>query len=159
MADKPKLIIRAGERGPEYSFSHPLNPQSELHGWALAGAGGLKRLGVNLIRVPAGKESFVYHLHYGEEEWCYVLSGRALVDLDDETHELGPGDFVAFPTGVAHHLRNPFGEDFVYLSGGETHPREIADFPRHDKRLVRDGDRVALYPISTAETFTGEKKL
>jgi hypothetical protein len=32
---------------------------------------------------------------------------------------VGPGDFLGFPTpSVAHHLRNPFTEDFVYPPAG-----------------------------------------
>jgi uncharacterized cupin superfamily protein len=40
------------------------------------------------------------------------------------------GLFMGFPTPeVAPHLRNPYGEDLVYLVGGENHDVEIADFP------------------------------
>ena len=47
---------------------------------------------------------------------------------------------MGFPTpSVAHHLRNPFNEDLVYLMGGERREMEIADFPRLKKRLFVKG--------------------
>jgi uncharacterized cupin superfamily protein len=64
---------------------------------------GLVRTGVNIGRVPPGKESFVYHLHHREEEWIYVLAGKGIAEIDDQEFEVEPGDFMAFPTpSVAH---------------------------------------------------------
>lgn len=150
------LIVRASERTPENESkaSHPQNPNSEIHGWMLAKRVGLKRTGLNLMRVPPGKESFVYHSHRFEEEFVFVLSGRAVMEIDGQEHELGPGDFVGFPTpSAAHHLKNPFSEDVVYLSGGENREFEVADFPRLDKRMVRAGNDVTIFPLAAAERW------
>jgi len=159
--DKPP-IVRAADRTPEREeqFSHPLNPASDIHGFQLAGAVGLKHVGVWWARVPPGKESFVYHRHHGEEEFMYILAGRAIVEIDGADHEVGPGDFVGFPPGVAHHLRNPFAEDVVYLSGGETREVEIADFPRLGKRMVRAGNRMDVHDIDDGPPlYPGTEKL
>ena len=71
-------LVRAADRArlPEESQVHPLNPLSEIHGYALSQLVGLQRTGVYLLRIPPGKESFVYHSHQLEEEWMYVLSER-----------------------------------------------------------------------------------
>ena len=46
----------------------------------------------------------------------------AVAEIDGGEHEVGPGDFMGFPTpSLGHHLRNPFDEDLVYLMGGERH--------------------------------------
>jgi uncharacterized cupin superfamily protein len=132
-------------------FSHPLNPKSEVHMRSLGDAVGLERLGVHLMRIAPGKESFVFHMHHTEEEFIYVLSGRGIAEIGDEEHEVGPGDFMGFPTpSVGHHLKNPFTEDLVYLAGGERRVAEIADFPRIDKRLVRVGMSVSIHGIDDA---------
>ena len=60
---------------------------------------------------------------------------------------------MGFPTGVAHHLRNPGEQDLVYLVGGENLDLEVADFPRLDRRMIRHGDRVEVYRASEAEGF------
>jgi uncharacterized cupin superfamily protein len=146
-----RSLVRAGERGPEQSFSHPYNPRSEIHGVMLARMTGLTRTGVNLARVPPGKESFVYHVHHGEEEWMYVLSGRGVAEVGGEEHAIGPGDFLGFaPGGPAHQIRNEGTEDLVYLSGGENRAVEVADFPRLQRRIVRYGKGqwdFAVYPM------------
>jgi uncharacterized cupin superfamily protein len=143
--DKPSLnIARAADIDAHaQEFSHPWNPESLMRGTQLARSVGMKRTGVNLIRIPAGRESFAYHSHQHEEEWIYVLSGRALALIDDVEYEVGAGDFIGFPTpSVAHHLRNPGPDELVYLVGGENRENEIADFPKLGKRIVRRGKDV-----------------
>jgi uncharacterized cupin superfamily protein len=150
-----RFLIKAHEvAGEAAGFSHPWNPNSEGVGTRLSALVGLSRLGVNLIRIPAGKESFVYHAHHREEEWIYVISGRGIAEIDDEEFEVAAGDFMGFPTpSVAHHLRNPYEVDLVYLVGGESLDVEIADFPRLGKRMLRRGPDVEVYEISDAKSF------
>ncbi len=159
--DKPKLVVRADPtREREVRFAHPLNPSSEIHGFPLSRAAGLARVGLWFLRVPPGKESFIYHRHHGEEEFMYVLAGRAMVEIDGVEHEVGGGDFVGFPAGTAHHLGNPFDEDVVYLSGGEARDLEVADFPKLGKRLIRVGEKVDWYAIDDAPLpFPGRQRL
>jgi uncharacterized cupin superfamily protein len=154
--DKPSLnIVRAADiAAHSQQFSHPWNPASEMHGTQLARSVGLRRTGVNFIRVPPGKDSFVYHSHQCEEEWVYLLSGRAIALIDDVEYEVGAGDFIGFPTpSVAHLLRNPGPADLVYLSGGENRDFDVADFPRLGKRMIRTGKHVEIYDSADAKAF------
>jgi uncharacterized cupin superfamily protein len=154
--DKPSLnIVRAADIGAHaQQFSHPWNPDSEMHGTQLARSVGLKRTGVNFIRVPAGKESYVYHSHRFEEEWIYVLAGRAIALIDDAEYEVMAGDFIGFPApSVAHLLRNPGPEELVYLSGGENREFEVNDFPKLGKRMVRTGQQLEIYDAADAQPF------
>ena len=148
-------IFRAAEiQAQEQSFSHPWNANSQITGTMLGRALGLQRIGVSLARIPAGKESFVYHLHHREEEWIYILSGRGITEIDGQEYEVGAGDFMAFPApSVAHHLRNPFDEALVYLMGGENADVEIADFPKLGKRMFRRGGEVDIYDLDDAQAF------
>jgi uncharacterized cupin superfamily protein len=151
--DKPSLnIVRAADiAAHSQQFSHPLNPESEMHGMQLARSVGLKRAGVNFIRVPPGRESYVYHSHQHEEEWIYVLSGRAIALIDDEEYEVLPGDFIGFPApSVAHLLRNPGPADLVYLVGGENRDYDVAEFPKLGKRMVRTGKDAEMVDVATA---------
>jgi uncharacterized cupin superfamily protein len=94
-----------------------------------------------LGRVAPGKESFTPHAHRCEEEWIYILSGRAVLIDENVEHELSTGDFVAFlPPSTAHHLRNPFAEEVVYLMGGENRDFDIVDFPEQKRVLIKNGD-------------------
>jgi uncharacterized cupin superfamily protein len=136
------------------TFSHPWNPRSEITGAQLGRLAGLRRAGVNLARIAPGKESFILHSHHREEEWIYILSGRATAQIGDEEVEVGPGDFIGFPTpSVAHHLRNTGSEPLVYLMGGENREVEIADFPGVGKRVMRRGEQVDVYDLADGKPF------
>lgn len=147
MSEPPKIrpVIHAAElaSATEFEFHHPLNPDSEAHakiidGKSLSELAGLRRIAVHLVRLPPGKESFVYHSHEAEEEFLYILSGRGTAEVNDQTYEVGAGDFLGFAApGCAHHLRNSGTDDLVYLMGGERREMEVADFPRLKKRLIR----------------------
>lgn len=156
MNDRPNLyLLRAADiAARSQTFSHPWNPQSELTGYQLAKSTGLKRTGVNLARMAPGKESFVYHSHWSEEEWIYILEGRGVARIDEVEYEVGPGDFMAFPApGVAHHLRNPFDAELVYLMGGETRDVEVVDFPDLGKRMFRQPKGMDIYDTNSASPF------
>ena len=154
--DKPSLnIVRAADIAAHaQEFAHPWNPNSQMRGTQLARSVGLKRTGVNFIRVPAGKESFVYHSHRYEEEWMYVLAGSGVAFIDDQEFPIAAGDFMGFPTpSVAHLLRNTGTEDLVYLAGGENREFDVAEFPTLNKRMVRMGQQVDVYDADDAKGF------
>ena len=150
-----KFVIKADEVADKGdSFSHPWNPNSEIVGTRLSTLVGLSRIGVSRVCIPAGKESFVYHSHHREEEWIYIISGRGVAEIDGEEFEVAAGDFMGFPTpSVAHHLRNPHGEDLVYLVGGENLDVEIANCPRLGKRMLWRRQDVEIYEMSDARGF------
>jgi uncharacterized cupin superfamily protein len=149
---KDLLVTAAAARGAEESFSHPLNPASELRGTTLSRLVGLQRCGVNVIRVPPGKESFVHHVHLVDEEWMYVISGTGELRIGDERFAVGPGDFAGFPPRtLAHHLRNTGAEELVYLSGGEAVDHGIADFPELGLRMVHVGGEAKTYPLAAGK--------
>jgi len=97
MANQKSFILRAEQiTDSMQTFSHPWNPNSELSGTYLGQTVGLQRTGVNFVKVPPSKESFIYHSHYREEEWIYILSGRDVAEIDGEEFEVGSGDFMGF---------------------------------------------------------------
>lgn len=88
----------------------------------LAPAAGLTDFGVSHVVLKPGAWSSQRHWHDGEDEFLVMLSGTAVLVEDDGQTLLGPGDFAAFPKGIAngHHLRNESDADccFVVMSGG-----------------------------------------
>jgi uncharacterized cupin superfamily protein len=138
MAREIKCLWKAAEiETGMRAYSQRLNPNSYLMRAGLSRRAGMKRAHVAIGRVPPGKDSFAYHSHRQEEEWVYILSGRGIAEIDGETQEVGPGDFMGFPTpSVAHLLKNPFEEDLVYLMGGEDLPLEVVDYPKIGKRYL-----------------------
>ena len=154
--DKPCLnLVRAADiTAHAQEFSHPWNPLSLVRSTQLARSVGLKRTGVNYMRVPPGKESYVYHSHRYEEEWIYLLEGNGVAIIDGAEYDVGVGDFMGFPTpSVAHLMRNTGPSDLVYLSGGEHREFEVAEYPTLGKRAVRMGQEVHVYDADDAKPF------
>jgi uncharacterized cupin superfamily protein len=150
------LLVRAGDlaASAETAFRHKLNPRSQVRGHRLSDRVGLARLGVNVARLAPGKESYVFHRHAIEEEWLYVLSGRAVAEIGDGRVELAAGDFAGFPPRAPGHLiTNPYAEEVSYLEGGEVLAVDVVDFPRLGKRIVRIGDERTMYEASAGEPF------
>ncbi|MBZ8180750.1 cupin domain-containing protein [Oscillatoria salina] len=157
MSETNPYLVRAKDlaNSPEFGFGHPLNPNSEVYLRNISDLVGLQRLVLRWGRIPPGKESFIYHAHHHEEEFLYILSGRGIAEIADQEFEVGAGDFMGFPTpSVAHHLRNPFDTDLVYLMGGERKSIEIGDYPRHQKRVIRDGNEAYIIDLNEIQFFT-----
>ena len=152
MSDAPRKVLWKADEiaGRGKRFKQRLNPNSEFIGAGLSRLAGMSRAHVTLARLPAGKDSFAYHAHMMEEEWIYILSGRGVAEIDGESHEVGPGDFMGFPTpSVPHLLKNPFEEELVYLMGGEDQPLDVLDYPTLGKRylLVRAAGGTEFYEL------------
>lgn len=45
------------------------------------------------------------HYHRHSEEFYYLLDGRAVMELDGEQREVGPGDAILIPAGAWHQIR------------------------------------------------------
>ena len=69
---------------------------------------------VKRITVEAGQR-LSYQRHHRRAEHWFVVTGTALVTLDDVDHELTPGQAVDIPLGAAHRIRNPGSEPLVFI--------------------------------------------
>ncbi len=148
-------LVRTAERGDARVYHHPENPRSEIHLAQLSRPAGLRRVAVGVARVPAGKDSFVHHVHLHDEEWLFVLSGSGIAEIGDAETAIEAGDFLGFPAGgPPHHVRAGSGEDLVYLQGGDAWSREpsaIVDFPRARRRKTFVGTRSGTtFPLDAA---------
>jgi uncharacterized cupin superfamily protein len=137
---------------------HPFNPASEMRMVPLGDPAGMSQLGVHMIRIPAGKESFIPHAHSVSEEFVFIVEGAGEMLLDGVGHAVGPGDFVGFPIdGVVHSLKSKGPGDLVYLTAGRRDPLEIADMPTIGKTTVFRNGRMELFDTEGAERLAGEE--
>lgn len=144
MADTYTHILTPDDidRLVETTYTHQHNAQAVRHYGSLGDAAGFTKTGVHIVRIAPGSQASEPHSHEIEEEWVYILSGRALSVSGTGQRELGPGTFIAYrPGGPAHTLKNPFDQDLVFLCGGERSPFDICTYPGAGRRQFRHGDR------------------
>lgn len=67
--------------------------------WAPRIAAQINEMHVKLAKLEG---EFVRHTHQDEDELFYVVSGTLTMELDDGSVQVGPGEFIVVPRGVAH---------------------------------------------------------
>ena len=99
---------------------------------------GMQRIGVHIVHLKSGLESTQSHYHDADEEFIYVLQGRGVAQIGDESFEIGPGDFMGFTApSQPHTLVNPYDEDLVYLLAGERNPNDVVHYPRIRRTMIK----------------------
>ena len=148
VADAP---VYRGESGERFEFQMA----------SLARAVGGRAIGANVTTVKPGKAGFPLHHHHANEEHFFILSGKGVLRVGDETYPVKPQDYiVTLPGGpeTAHQLVNTGAEDLVYLALSTMLFPEVAGYPESGKTgvrlaggetlearfLLRDGDKDAV---------------
>ncbi len=67
----------------------------------------LCRVNDSVVRAGVVIGEYHWHHHDDEDEFFFVVSGRLLVDLEDRTVPLDPGQAIVVPRGVRHRTRAP----------------------------------------------------
>ncbi len=65
----------------------------------------IRRQSLAEARLPADGATTPHH-HPRTEEIYYILEGRGLMQVGNETRAIGPGDAIAIPPGATHQIRN-----------------------------------------------------
>jgi len=93
-----------------------------------------EKLGCSLYRVEPGMTAFPFHLHHGNEEAIFILSGEGTLRLGAGRHAVGPGDYIALPAGrEAHQLLNEGADLLEYLCFSTMIQPEVMEYPDSGK--------------------------
>lgn len=65
---------------------------------------------------------FHWHHHDLEDEFFYVVEGQLLVDLENRTEQLEPGEGILIPRGVRHRTRAPVKTVMLMFEGAGVVP-------------------------------------
>ena len=156
MSNSPRIVrTRSLGKNEAMRIRHPLNPEpTEMFIHMISAGAGLERQIVSIVRLPPGKESFLSHAHTFQEEFVFILEGQGEAIFGDETHSVGPGDFVGYPCdGVAHQLRNTSDADLVLSGGRGAHTIRSRPLPRpKEGRRVHQGRRDHVRRIGRPKT-------
>lgn len=79
----------------------------------------LCRVNESVVRLGSVQGEYHWHKHDAEDEFFYVVSGHFIIELEDRTVDLRPGQAFVVPKGVMHRPRagthrHPDGGDCWY---------------------------------------------
>jgi transcriptional regulator with XRE-family HTH domain len=110
-ADGPQVVVTRGQEGffslQRAGDHETLELESGVH-WSRLTAGsypGVEFLHVEYQPGACSSREGSFMRHAGQE-FGYLLSGRLLVEVGFDRHELGPGDSISFPATTPHRLSN-----------------------------------------------------
>jgi len=89
-----------------------------------------RTVGVQRIRVDAGRWSTPAHVENSEEEIFYVLSGTGLSWQNGACYEVAAGDCLVHTAGTEAHTLRAGPDGLEVLAFGERHPAGGARLPR-----------------------------
>ena len=67
----------------------------------------LTKVNDSVVRIGIVEGEYHWHKHDDDDEFFFVLEGQLLVDLEDRTITLDPGQGVTVTRGVVHRTRAP----------------------------------------------------
>ncbi len=70
-----------------------------------------------VVRLGVIHGEFHWHKHDLEDEFFYVIAGLLHIDLEDQTHDLRPGQGFMVPKGVRHRTRAPQCTSILMVEG------------------------------------------
>jgi mannose-6-phosphate isomerase-like protein (cupin superfamily) len=82
----------------------------------------LVKVNDSVVRLGIVQGEFHWHRHDRDDEFFFVLEGRLLIDLDDRTIELSPGQGVVVPKSVLHRPRAPKKTVMLMVETGRIRP-------------------------------------
>src|SRR5215475_15001678 len=65
----------------------------------------LTKVNESVVRIGIVEGQFHWHKHDNDDEFFFVLEGQLLIDLENKTIELNPGQGVTISKGVMHRPR------------------------------------------------------
>ena len=89
------------------------------------------------VIIPPGKRNFPHHSHAALWEMYYIVSGSAVIRMDEESHQVSKGDSIMCPPGVAHQIINESEGDVVYLVVSNDPPFDSCYYPDSGKMGIR----------------------
>jgi mannose-6-phosphate isomerase-like protein (cupin superfamily) len=75
-----------------------------------------------VVRLGVVQGEFHWHKHDQEDEFFHVVEGHFIIDLEDRTVELEPGQGITIPKGVMHRPRAPEKTIILMIEGAGVRP-------------------------------------
>jgi len=82
----------------------------------------LTQVNGSVVRLGVVEGDFHWHKHDNDDEFFFVTEGQLLIDLEDKTITLNPGQGVTISKGVMHRPRAPKRTVMLMVETSEIQP-------------------------------------
>jgi quercetin dioxygenase-like cupin family protein len=110
--------------------------QGYVHTWLVNHTTGSVHTGLSIDELAPGG-SIAPHVHSFEEGF-YLLSGEAIVSINDQTYRLRSGDYGVVKVGVLHAWRNAGATPVRWFQMAAPQPKPIGQ--QRDTFFLKDGE-------------------
>lgn len=116
------------------------NFESKMKSLLIGDALGSEKIYVNIDFVKPGGKSTMYHSHSRQEEFFLIMSGSALLRINEEKIPVKTGDVISKPAGknIAHQFINNSSEILQILDVGNRDKDDVAIYPDENKIFIRN---------------------
>jgi mannose-6-phosphate isomerase-like protein (cupin superfamily) len=76
----------------------------------------------SVVRLGIVEGEYHWHKHDNDDEFFFVLQGKLLIDLEDQTIELNPNQGVTITKGVMHRPRAPIKTTVLMVETNAIQP-------------------------------------
>ena len=82
----------------------------------------LTKVNESVVRLGIIEGEFHWHKHDNDDEFFFVLEGKLIIELEDRTIELHPGQGVTVPKGVKHKPKAPVKTTMLMMETSDIIP-------------------------------------
>ena len=82
----------------------------------------LTKVNDSVVRLGIIEGEFHWHKHDNDDEFFFVLEGKLIIELEDRTIELNPGQGVTVPKGVKHKPKAPIKTTMLMVETSDIIP-------------------------------------
>ena len=82
----------------------------------------LCKVNASVVRLGVLQGEYHWHVHDDEDEFFHVVEGHFLIDLEDNTIDLSPGQGFVVPKGMMHRPRAPVKTIVLMVEGAGIVP-------------------------------------
>lgn len=82
----------------------------------------LTKVNDSVVRIGIVQGEYHWHKHDNDDEFFFVLEGQLLIDLEDKTIELNPGQGVTISKNIMHRPRAPYKTIMLMMETSAIEP-------------------------------------
>jgi uncharacterized cupin superfamily protein len=129
-------------------------PRFEVALGDIDGALGTTQIGATLHVVPAGKTAWPYHVHHGNDELYFVVSGEGTYRVGDRRLPIEAGDLIGAPAGgEPHQIVNSSAAELRYIAVANHGRADVIEYPDSGRIAVdiahgNDKDPMSIFSVA-----------